>query len=54
MAWDWDVEDIDPDGVPMMPQTLRTLEMPRNMRSSHLMTPMTHLRQMAIYMVQLN
>jgi len=60
MACDWDAEDIDPyedDGnlwVPMMPQMMRTLKMPRDMRSSHLMTPVMPLRQMAIYMVQPN
>ena len=60
MAWDWYVENIDPnkdDGklwVPMTPQTLRTHETPRGMRSGHLMPPMMLLSQMAIYTIQPN
>jgi len=54
------VEDINPnedDGklsVSIIPQMMRTLEMPRDARSSHLMPPAMPPRQMAIYMVQPN
>ena len=57
MAWDWDMEDIDPkedDGklwVPMMPQMLRMHEIPRSTRSGHSMPPMMLLRQLIVYTV---
>jgi len=60
MVWEWDIEDIDhnkDDGkiwVPMMSQTLRTHETPGGTRSGHSMPPMMLLRQMAVYVVQLN
>jgi len=60
MAWDWDVEDIDPhedDGklwVPVMPQTIRMLKTSMDMRGGHPVPHMTPLRQMAIYTVQPN
>jgi len=60
MAWDWDMEDINPneDGgklwVPMTPQMLRKHKIPRSMRSGHSMPPTMPLRKMTVYMVQLN
>ena len=60
MAWDWDMEDIDPHEdngklwVPVTLQTMWMLEMPRDMRTSHLMPPMMPPRQMAVCMVQPN
>jgi len=59
MAWDWDVDDIDPnddDGklwVPVMTQTLKT-GLAEEDRGHPPMGPVTPPRQMAIYTVQEN
>jgi len=55
MAWDWVVEDIDPQEdndkmwVPVIPQTLKV---PSNMRDSTVLLAMTPLRQMLVFAVK--
>jgi len=59
MAWDWDVDDIDPDDnggklwVPVMAQTLKT-GLAKEDRGHPPMGPVGPLRQMTIYTVQEN
>ena len=59
MAWDWDVDDIDPDDddgklcVPVMAQTLK-IGTAEEARGHPPAGPATPPRQMTVYMVQEN